>query len=158
NPQHSESPFLQQDSIDALIHPLGLPEDEPEDSLWKLRKELLSVEVAEEEICEWTWPRIYGVLRDKFGYAPAAGQDPLHSFGQHSCPEVLEASGYACDARHRQYRFSLTSSTQWNQIHGSPFHYDAVTTELWVQLPLRDEAVAATLSRLPQLNAAEQAA
>ena len=60
--------------------------------------------------------------------------------------------------KQRQYRTALASTTAWNSPLGSPFQYDASASELWVQLPLGDEAVAAKLGQLPQLNAAEQAA
>ena len=157
-PDHAANPFPEQDSGDALIHPLGLPVDEPEPSLWRLREQLLAVDLSEDEACEWTWPRICSALHDKFGYAPTGGQDPLLSIGQHFFPHVLAAAGYAGGMQHRRYRVALTSTTDWNFIPGTPFLYDSGTSELSVQLPLRDEAVAATLSRMPQLNAAEQVA
>ena len=157
-PQDSEDPFPPQDPEEALNYPLGLPEDEPEQSLWRLRESLLAVEVREEEACEWTWSRITAELRVKFGYAPPSGQDPLLSIGQHFFPDVLSASGFSVSVKQRQYRAPLTSSTAWSSPSGSPFQYDSGSTELWIQLPLRDEAMAATLSQLPQLNPAEQAA
>jgi hypothetical protein len=158
-PQDCEDPFpLQDDPDDALHHPFDLPE-EPEDyALWRLRKELLEVELPEEEVCEWTWSRLVFEFRTKFGYAPPSGQDPLLSIGQHFFPCVLEESGYSVSGKQRQYRTPLTSTTAWNSPLGSPFQYDAGSGELWVQLPLGDEAVAAKLSQLPALNPAEQAA
>ena len=157
-PQDSEDPFPPQDPEEALNYPLGLPEDEPEHSLWRLREALLAVEVREVEAREWTWSRISAELRDKFGYAPPSGQDALLSIGQHFFPDVLSASGFSVSVKQRQYRSRLTSGTAWSSPSGSPFQYDSSSTELWIQLPLRDEAVAASLSQLPQLNPAEQAA
>ncbi len=155
--QDCEDPFLLQDSEDALNYPLDQPESEPQHTLWKLREALLAVEVREEELCHWTWPRLVDEFRDKFGYAPPSGQDPLLSIGQHFFPDILEAAGFAVSGQQRQYRTTLTSSASWNSP-GSPFQYDSGSTELWTQLPLRDEAVAAKLSQLPELNAAEQVA
>jgi hypothetical protein len=145
---------------EALSHPFDLDEDDEHQSLWRLREALLAVEVGEEEAAEWTWPRIVGELHTRFGYAPPSGQDPLLSIGQHFFPDVLEASGFSVAGKQRQYRPALTSSAAWNTPPGSPFQYDASSspTELWVQLPLRDEAVVAKLSQLPTLDPAEQAA
>ena len=155
-PQDCEDPFPLQDSEDALNYPLDQPESE-QHTLWKLREALLAVEVREEEFRHWTWPRLVDEFRDKFGYAPKSGQDPLLSIGQHFFPDRLEDSGFAVSGQQRQYRITLTSGAPWNSP-GSPFQYDSGSTELWTQLPLRDEAVAAKLSQLPELSAAEQVA
>jgi hypothetical protein len=156
-PQDCEDPFPSQDDDEAVNFPLDLPDDERSHSLWRLREALLKVEVEEEEICRWTWPRLVSELRGKFGYAPIGGQDPLLSIGQHFFPCVLEASGFSVSGTQRKYQTSLTSSLGWN-TPDSPFQYDAGSTQLSIQLPLRDEAVAAKLSQLPQLNSAEQIA
>ena len=157
-PHDVHNPFPPQDPEEAVSHPLGLPDDEPEESLWRLRESLLRVEVIEEEACEWTWSRITNELREKFGYAPPSGTDPLVSIGQHFFPDVLSASGFSVGIKQRQYRTALASTLPWNSPTGSPFQYDSGSGELWIQLPLRDEAVAATLSQLAQLSPAEQAA
>jgi hypothetical protein len=143
---------------EALSHPFDLEEDDDHHSLWRLREALLAVEVGEKEAIEWTWPRIVTEMRTHFGYAPPSGQDPLFSIGQHFFPDVLEASGFSVAGKQRQYRTALTSSKEWNTPPGSPFQYDASSSELCVQLALRDEAVATKLSQLPTLTGAEQAA
>ena len=150
-PQDCEDPFLLQDSEDALNYPLDQPENEREHTLWKLREALLAVEVRDEELHHWTWPRLVDEFRDRFGYAPPTGQGPLLSIGQHFFPDLLEASGFAVTGQQRQYRTTLSSSSPWNSP-GSPFQYDSASTTLWTQLPLRDEAVAAKLSQLPELE------
>ena len=157
-PQDARDPFPMEDPEQSLSYPLGLPEDEPEESLWRLREALLCVAVSEEDACEWTWSRITTALRREFGYNPPSGQDPLLSIGQHFFPDVLSASGFSVSVKQRQYRITLTSSTPWSSPSGSPFQYDSSATQLWLQLPVRDEAVAAALSQLPQLNPTEQAA
>jgi hypothetical protein len=156
-PHEHEDPFGQ-DSEDALNYPLDLPEEGHEHTLGKLREALLGVEVSEEEVHHWTWPRILGQFREKFGYAPPTGKDPLLSIGQHFFPDVLEDSGYSVTDQQRQHRVSLSSTAPWNTPPGGPFQYDFGSSELWIQLPLRDEAVASKLSQLPALNNAEQAA
>ena len=156
-PEDCESPFPSQDDDEAVNFPLDLPEEERDHSLWRLREKLLRVEVGEEEVCRWTWPRLVTELRAKFGYVPTAGQDPLLSIGQHFFPSILEASGYSVSGAQRKYQTTLTSTLAWN-TPDSPFQYDAGATQLSMQLPLRDEAVAAKLSQLAQLGAAEQAA
>jgi hypothetical protein len=157
-PQHCENPFPIQDAEDVLSYPLEVPEDGGHHSLWKLREELLRVEVWEEDWRELSWTKIANEFRRHFGYAPPAGQDPLLSLGQHFFPCALEESGFSVSGKQRQYRTALVSAVAWNSPLGSPFQYDASASELWVQLPLGDEAVAAKLGQLPQLNAAEQAA
>ncbi len=157
-PQNCANPFPLEDADDAVTHPLDLPEDGGPYSLWKLREGVLRVEVCEEDLRELSWSRIVNEFRKHFGYAPPSGQDPLLSLGQHFFPCALEESGYSVSGKQRQYRVPLASTTAWNSPVGSPFQYDSSASELWVQLPLGDEAVAAKLSQLPQLNAVEQAA
>jgi hypothetical protein len=79
-------------------------------SLWALRGELLAMEVSDEEVHGWTWPRVIQALRAHFGYAPPSGQEPLLSLGQHLFPGVLEAAGFSVTAVQRRYRVSLTST------------------------------------------------
>ncbi|MFM0258419.1 Tc toxin subunit A-related protein [Paraburkholderia sediminicola] len=159
-PQYCENPFPMQDADDVLAYPLEVPEDGGHHSLWKLREELLRVEVGDDDCRDLSWSKIVNEFRHHFGYAPPTGQDPLLSLGQHFFPCVLEESGFSVSGKQRQYRTALASTTAWNSPPGSPFQYDssASAPELWVQLPLGDEAVAAKLGQLPQLNAAEQAA
>lgn len=157
-PHERENPFAQQDPNEALNYPLDVPESSHEHTLWKLREALLCVEVSDEEAHEWTWKKLVFEFRDKFGYALPAGQDPLLSLGQHFFPSVLEAAGFSVSGVQRQYQASLTSTTNWSLPPGSPFQYNASTSQLWIQLPLEDAAVASKLSQLPQLNAAEQTA
>jgi hypothetical protein len=157
-PQHGENPFPTQDADDALAYPLDVPEDGGHYSLWKLREELLRVEVGDDDCRDLTWSKMVDEFRHHFGYAPAAGQDPLLSLGQHFFPGALEESGFSVSGQQRQYRVTLASTTAWNAPPGSPFQYDASATQLWVQLPLGDEAVGAKLGQLPALNPTEQAA
>jgi len=157
-PHHGENPFPVQDADDVLAYPLDVPEGGGHHSLWKLREELLRVEVCDDDWRCLTWSRIVEEFRHHFGYAPSAGQDPLLSLGQHFFPCALEESGFSVSGKQRQYRVGLASTTAWNSPPGSPFQYDASASELWVQLPLGDEVVGAKLGQLPPLNTAEQAA
>ncbi len=157
-PEERQDPFAQQDPNEALNYPLDLPESSHEHALWRLREALLHIEASDEEAHAWTWKRIVFEFRDKFGYAPPAGQDPLLSLGQHFFPGVLEAAGFSVSGVQRQYQVDLNSTTDWSLPPGSPFQYNASTTQLWIQLPLEDAAVASKLSQLPQLNPTEQAA
>jgi len=156
--QHGENPFPIPDPDDVATYPLEVPEDGGHHSLWELREELLRVEVGDEDWCDLTWTKIVDHIKDHFGYAPAAGQDPLLSLGQHFFPRALEESGFSVSATQRQYRTALASTTAWNSPPGNPFQYDTSAGELWVQMPLGDEAVAAQLGQLPELTATEQAA
>jgi hypothetical protein len=138
-------------------YPLDLPAESERHSLWALRRELLAVEIGEEEAHGWTWPRAIEELRLHFGFAPPAGQEPLLSLGKHFFPCALEAAGFTVTPAQRQYRVALTSTSNWNTPAG-PLRYDSAAAQLWLELPLNDEAVAAQLSRMPELNPAEQAA
>jgi hypothetical protein len=142
---------------EAEAYPLDLPAEDERHSLWALRRELLAIELGEEEVHGWTWPRAIEELRAHFGYAPPAGQEPLLSLGKHFFPGALEAAGFTVTAAQRQYRVTLTSSANWNTPAG-PLQYDSAAAQLWLELPLNDEAVAAQLARMPELNPAEQAA
>jgi hypothetical protein len=142
---------------EAEVYPLDLPAHDERHSLWALRCDLLEVEVGEEEIHHWTWPRVIEELRAHFGYAPPPGQQLLLSLGQHLFPCALEAAGFSVTVTQRQYSVKLSSTAPWNTPPG-PLHYDTSAGQLWVELPLSDEALAAQLGRMPELNAAEQAA
>ena len=157
-PQGSENPFPTQDADDVLAYPLDVPEDGGHYSLWKLREELLRVEVGDDDCRDLTWSKMVDEFRRHFGYAPPVGQDPLLSLGQHFFPCALEESGFSVSGQQRQYRTALASTTAWNSPPGSPFQYDASATQLWVQLPLGDEAAGAKLGQLPAVNPTEQAA
>ena len=133
------------------VNPLDLPADDREHSLWALRGDLLAVEVCDEEIHGWNWPRVIHELRENFGYAPPSGQEPLLSLGQHLFPCALEAAGFTVTVTQRQYRVLLTSTAPWNAPPG-PLAYDQSAGQLWLELPLRDEAVAAQLGRMPELD------
>ena len=104
----------------------------------------------DEEARRWTWPSIVETLQDEFGYVQAATNDPLQSLGAHFFPGM--ASGTAA-----QYRVNLPGSTAalWNAPPDGPFQYDAVASELFIRLPLRDEAVIERLERMRQLTLTE---
>src|SRR5689334_7650218 len=156
-----DDPFELQEENESLDSPLGLPDDEREHSLWALRRKLLAADVPEEEVREWSWPRIEASLRNDFGYAPASGAaDPLTSLGEHFFPNVLESFGIPVDIKRRQYRVKLpaTSAGMWNTPPDGPFHYDSVANELWVHVPLKDAEVIEKLGHLRQLNPQEEQA
>ncbi|WP_144551347.1 neuraminidase-like domain-containing protein [Peribacillus simplex] len=161
NAEHlqGDDPFPLQTANEAKDSPLGLPDDEDRNSLWMLRKKLLSVKVSTETALQWTWARMEATLRDDFGYAPQPGNDRWLSLGQHFFPSILANSGIAVSPSQRQYKASLSSPTSdpmWNTPLDGPFHYDAAARELWTEIPLPDEAVLAKLSRIRQLSADEQ--
>jgi Tc toxin complex TcA C-terminal TcB-binding domain len=156
-----DDPFPLQTGNEAKDSPLGLPDDDEENSLWTLRKKLMSVEARTEDAEQWSWARMETVLRDEFGFIPMASNNRWLSLGQHFFPTVLAESGIAISALQRQYRVSLplpTSAAMWNTPPDGPFHYDATAQELWTQLPLTDEAVLTKLSRIRQLTPSEQSA
>lgn len=162
NDEHldGDDPFPLQSSNEAHDSPLGLPDDEDENSLWTLRKKLLSVEGNAEDAEQWSWARMENVLRTEFGFAPTTSTNPWLSLGQHFFPSALADSGTSVTALQRQYRVALASTAErmWNTPPDGPFRYDATAHELCTEVPLTDEAVLAKLGRIRQLDAAEQAA
>ncbi|XXX72363.1 neuraminidase-like domain-containing protein [Sorangium sp. So ce134] len=152
-------PFALQPENEALESPLDLPDDDHVHSLWALRSKLLAVEVSDEEVSSWTWPRIDASLRGELGFEPPQGTpDPLHSLGEHFFPGVLESSGWQVAPLARQYRVALdpTSAPMWNTPAEGPFRYDPIGKQLWTQVPMTDEAVLAKLGRIRQLSTGEQ--
>jgi Tc toxin complex TcA C-terminal TcB-binding domain len=157
-----DDPFPLQTTNEAKDSPLGLPDDQDQNSLWILRQKLLAVEANAPSAEQWTWLRMETVLRDEFSFAPLPGSsDRWLSFGQHFFPKALADSGIAVSIPQRQYRVPLpppTPTSMWNTPPAGPFQYDATAAELWTQIPLTDEAVLAKLSRIRQLTAPEQSA
>jgi hypothetical protein len=153
-----DDPFPLQEENDALDVPLGLPDEEREFSLWRLRRQLLETKVGEDEGEEWPWRQIEHRLQAEFGF-PAA--DVL-ALGQHFFPEHLIRSGTPVDAAARRFTSGLapgvTSAATWNTPPDGPFLYDPVAGELSAQLPLDDREVIHKLTRVHQLNPNEQTA
>ena len=153
-----DDPFPLQEDNEALDSPLGLPDEERKFSLWRLRHRLLEAQVPEEAVEEWHWKRIEAVLREDFGFAPA----DILALGQHFFPEILEHAGYAASGPSTRYFSNLaaanTSPSMWNTAPDGPFHYDPMAQQLWIRLPLADDAVIAKLIHLHSLNAQEQTA
>jgi hypothetical protein len=158
-----DDPFPLPAENEALDEPLELPDDETAFSLWQLRRKLLDVTVPIEQIGFWSWARIDASLRTEFGFvAGGVDPDPLLAFAQHFFPTILKHHHVHVDPLKRQYRVDLAGSNaaMWNTPPDGPFHYDTSTSpeQLWTELPLTDEAVLHKLSRIRQLNAAEQKA
>jgi hypothetical protein len=153
-----DDPFELQTDEEMSDSPLDFPDDEPNHALWALRDKLLAVDVTDEEAEAWTWADIETALRDEFGYTAPGPTDPLRSLGEHFFPEMLEESGFTIVPAARQYRVSLVtpSPAMWNTSPRGPFRYDPGAAELWTELPLIDEEVLIKISRVRQLDAAEQ--
>jgi hypothetical protein len=150
-----DDPFPLQERNEALDYPLGLPDGAETHGLWALREQLLRLEdeIDADEIHHWTWGRIVASLTEEFGYAPSGAQDPLSSLGQHFFPHMSHAQSPHAG----QYRTPLPGSppSLWNAPPYGPFHYDAGTTELYIELPLRDAAVIEKLEHVRQLSPQE---
>ncbi|MGF7233691.1 MAG: neuraminidase-like domain-containing protein, partial [Frankia sp.] len=162
-----DDPFPLPGADGAADDPFELPDDEHAHSLWRLRRDLLAVEVDDGEVEGWTWRRIDACLRTEFGYAaPAGTADPLTSFATHFFPHVLAAQGHPVPPAARRYSTPLdpasTSPHMWNAQTDSPFRYDqaadGTSGELWIHLPLRDRAVLDALADFRQLGTEERQA
>lgn len=152
-----DDPFALQTSQEAHDLPLDLADGAEAHELWSLRKKLLDADVTDEDEGAWTYRRIETVLAEDFGYTPA---DPLRALAEHFFPAVLAEHGPAVEAINQQYRVKLadTKPVMWNTPPEGPFRYDAGAKELYVQLPLTDEAVVAKLARVRQLTELERQA
>jgi hypothetical protein len=153
-----DDPFPLQEENEALDLPLGLPDDEGEYSLWRLRHKLLEAHLSDEQISDWSWKRIEKVLRDEFGFA----ENKLLAFGKHFFAKTLESDGYSVSTQDRQFSTALASANtaplMWNTPPDAPFQYDAGTQTLWTQLPLPDKEVIEQLTHIRHLNAQEREA
>jgi hypothetical protein len=153
-----DDPFPLQEQNEALDLPLGLPEDDPHHSLWRLRCKLLEMHVPEGEARNWSWNRIASTLQHEFGYDPLE----IKAFGEHFFPTILEESGQTVDTAKRRYFSPLnpadTAPLMWNVQPYGPFHYDAIAQQLWTELPLSDKAVIEQLTRIRPLKDKEQQA
>ncbi|HEU4583744.1 MAG TPA: neuraminidase-like domain-containing protein [Polyangiaceae bacterium] len=150
-----DDPFPLASRNESRESPLDLPDDDRRFSLWELRRKLLAARVSDEDVGCRSWAEIQASLRSDFGFA-SAGSEPLQTFAEHFFPRVLRH----IDALKRQYRVPLagTPPLMWNTPPAGPFRYDESTSELWTELPLRDEAVIQKLSRVKPLNAEERRA
>jgi hypothetical protein len=151
-------PFPLDEQNEALDLPLDLPDEQPEHSLWHLRRKLLEAPVTDEDVHECHWKRIAAELHEDFGFASAE----ILAFGQHFFPETLERAGHHVDSAARRFTSSLlagnTSAPIWNLPAEGPFHYDDAAQLLSTQLPLSDRAVIAKLTHVRHLKAEEQSA
>jgi Tc toxin complex TcA C-terminal TcB-binding domain len=155
-----DDPFRLPTEEESLDSPLDLPDDGRAFSLWSLRRALRDVNVSDEDVHAWTWPRIERSLREELGFAlPAVGPDPVLELGRHFFPEHLEHTGTTAAPKGRQYRQHLlatdTSPAMWNAPGDGPFRYDTSAQELWTAIPLKDESVLEKLSRIRQLSTTE---
>ncbi len=161
-----DDPFPLQDENDSLDAPLGLPDDEPEHALWRLRREMLEAEAdgdaeaeAEAEAEEWPWRRIEAALHAEFGFAPA----DVATLAQHFFPGVVARSaGQPGTAPAACFVSGLaavsTSAPMWNDPPDGPLRYDPVAEQLSARVPLADRAVITKLTGVRDLNPAEQQA
>lgn len=151
-----DDPFPISDENEAQDSPLDLPDDDDKYSLWELRRKLLDVRISENELDQWTWPRIESSLKYEFGHTTAQGEsDTFQSLGEHFFPHILEQySGTAVEQSRRQYRIDLAHAhaLMWNTPPKGPFRYDSAAQQLWTELPLRDNEVIEKLSHIRQLR------
>jgi Tc toxin complex TcA C-terminal TcB-binding domain len=146
--------FPLQPDNEALDRPLGLPDDEEDFSLWRLRRKLLEVHVDEKEAEAWDWPRVAHALQ-RLGFAHV----DVTALAEHFFPDV---AGHPVPPANRHFATALaaadTAPLMWNSPPQTPLRYDAASQTLWTELPLKDEAVIGQLSHLRPLNAQERQA
>jgi hypothetical protein len=153
-----DDPFPLQEENDALDFPLGLPDDEREHALWRLRADMLTAEVSDDEDEQWPWRRIDAALQKEYGFAAS---DTL-ALAEHFFPGVLARSGQQANPAAACFVTALattsTSASTWNDPPDGPLEYDPSAAQLSTRVPLTDRAVIAMLTRAPDLSAAEQQA
>jgi hypothetical protein len=155
-----DDPFALASGNETLDDPLDLPDDEDQFSLWALRRKLLAVEVAAEDLEAWPWWRVEAALREEFGFGPPTATDPILAIGKHMFPSLLEAAGQPVAPVDRRYESAViaapTSAQMWNTPPSGPFRFDAVSKVLWTELPLTDDAILQKLARLRPLTNEER--
>jgi hypothetical protein len=151
-----DDPFELQEDNEALDLPLGLPDDDEHDSLWRLREKLLAVRDEWEGEGEWSWRRAEQALREELGFA----EPDVLAFGQRFFPAILEHAGTVVPAASRRYNSALPAAVtvpgMWNSPPEGPFHYDTTAQQLWIEVPFTDKAVIEKLMRARALNANER--
>lgn len=152
-----DDPFALQDVNEAQDTPLGLPEDDAQHALWRLRRELLDAHVAEDDAEQWPWHRIETALQTEFGFAPA----DVAALGAHFFPGRAAPPGGGAGSG-RWFVSGLpaadTSVAMLNDPRDWPWHYDAAAEQLATRIPLTDRAVLTTLTHVRALNDAERRA
>ena len=120
-----DDPFPLEEENEALDSPLGLPDDEPEFALWRLRREIVEARVSNGEDEEWPWRRIEAALHSDFGFA----SDDVAALGQHFFPGILARSGYHAPPQAARFASDLaqdeTSAPMWNTPPDGPLEYDS---------------------------------
>jgi len=153
-----DDPFPLEDENEALDSPLGLPDDEPEFALWRLRREMLEARVADGEDEEWPWRHVEAALHSEFGFAP----DDVAALGQHFFPGMLARSGHHASPQAARFTCDLapdeTSASMWNNPPDGPLEYDSEAGQLCACVPLTDRALIRKLTQVYDLNQAEQGA
>jgi hypothetical protein len=161
-----DDPFPLQEENEALDDPLGLPADDPERELKRLRAELLDAEAEdadgdEAEAAEWPWRRIESALQTEFGFAAA----DVTALGQHFFPGELARAGQAAPPSSACFVSPLTagstSAAMWNNPPDGPFRYDpaaGTAGQLSASIPLTDRAVLGKLTGTQDLDLAERRA
>ncbi|KAH8728864.1 hypothetical protein GQ44DRAFT_818552 [Phaeosphaeriaceae sp. PMI808] len=160
NAQHlqGDDPFPYTEEDESKDDPLNVPEDENTYGLWQLRRKLLEACVDDEQVDCWSWRKIEHSLRKDFGLVQSNNPeivDPLVAFAEHFFPHVLDCT---IPPVKRQFRTPLnpkdTNPVMWEADPCEPFHYGTSTSELWIELPLRDKDVLDKLAHVRQLNGA----
>jgi hypothetical protein len=153
-----DDPFPLQEQSEALDSPLEIPDDDPDHTLWRLRRTLLGAQVSDEEASQWTWTRVARVLRSQFGYSEAA----VTALGEHFFPHVVAGDGAPVPPDQRRYVVALPAAStvplMWNTPQEGPFNYDDTTQTLWMVLPLTDAEVIEQFTHLRPLNLQERQA
>ncbi|KAF2272052.1 uncharacterized protein EI97DRAFT_237584 [Westerdykella ornata] len=163
NDQHlqGDDPFPYTEEDESKDDPLNVPEDENTYGLWQLRKKLLEACVDDEQVDRWSWRKIEHSLRGDFGLIQSDNPttvDALTAFAEHFFPHVLDSFESTIPRVRRQFRTPLnpkdTNPLMWEADRCGPFHYSTSTSELWIELPLRDKDVIDKLAHTRQLNSA----
>ena len=156
-----DDPFPLQDANEALDLPLGLPDDDGQHSLWRLRRRSSP---SRRRASQKTMPVGRDGTRLTRYCNPISASPPLTSstLGQHFFPHVLERAGHASGGAASRFTSPLaaadTSAAMWNIPGDGPFQYDPTTQHLSAALPLPDQAVIAKLTHVHTLNSHEQQA
>ena len=154
-----DDPFPLQPPNEALDLPLGLPDDDRKNSLWRLQEHLLRRGSRRGRGGEMDLGphRRFAARGLRLRSADRRARTRSPRWASTSSPPCSQPKGYAVSPAQRRYRVPLAGSSEplWNTPPGGPFHYDAAAGDLSARLPLTDEAVIAKLAGMRQLNPSE---
>ena len=132
-----DDPFPLPDATESLVK-----QDSDLHGIWQLRKRLINVTLAENEIHTWTWREIESQI-NSMGFSRTGTKVFLTTIGEYffheSCDRHIAKGAHRFEVN---LKAADTTVSLWNVDLDGLFYYDSAGTgSLCVELPLSDDAV-----------------